>query len=69
MHDDCTVYVKTDGTPVETGNCVMPDSYVTTFTVTVRSMSGISANALKDVIQGKYEVTNCEKTNGVIVVK
>jgi len=53
-------YIKTDGTPVNVHHCVMPDHWELEFTVRVRSMEPISAARLENVIQNKFEVTECK---------
>lgn len=64
-----TTCVRTDGSPVNGQNCVVPDNHMTTFIVTIRSSSGLGCESIKDLLQRKYEVTGIEKTENVIVVK
>ncbi len=54
-----TIYVTKTGDAVPEGHCIMPDHYETTYTVTVRSMMPLSPERLRNVIQDRYEVTDC----------
>lgn len=60
-------YIYTDGTPVPEGKRVRGDHSLTTFTVTVRSMKGMTADTLKDAIQKQFEVTDIEVTGQTLV--
>jgi hypothetical protein len=52
------------GGNLDNGQCVTVDHCVQTFTVTVRSMSGVSAQQIKDLIQKRHEVTHVEEGEG-----
>lgn len=64
-----TNHIHVDGRPVVEGHCVVPDHYVQTFTVTVRSLRGISGETLKNLIQKSYEVVVAELTAETCYVK
>lgn len=64
-----TVYLHTDGTPVRPGICMMPDHFVETFTVTVRSEHPIHPDTIKRLIQARNEVTSVEKTAAICYVR
>lgn len=49
-------YSFPDGTPVPPNVCVKPDQHRDTFTITVNSLEGVTAEALKDLIQTRFEV-------------
>lgn len=51
-----TRYVHRDGSPVTPGHCVVPDNYVTTFVIQVRSTSPLSGAELKRLVQERHEV-------------
>ena len=59
-------YLYTDGTPVVQGHCVMPDHHLTTFSVSVRTMDGVTANRLREIIQRELEVVEFARTAQVI---
>lgn len=56
-------YIKTDGSPVNERHCVMPDHWEFEFTVRIRTMTPISAARLENVIQDKFEVTECKRND------
>ena len=64
-----TKYLKVDGTTVPQGHCVVPDHRITTVTIELRSISWIDAEVLKAAIERRYEVTDMEVTEQLIVVK
>lgn len=51
-----TKYLHIDGSPAREGICMMPDHYVTTVSVTIRSQFPVSVSTLKDLIQQRHEV-------------
>ena len=53
-------WINADGTPVECGHCVTPDHFLSTFTITVRSMNHVSAEMVKELVQKKFEVVKAE---------
>lgn len=55
------------GRKVPRGNCVQIDHCIHTFTVTIESMSGITPDELKDLIQQKFKV-RCIRHDKVIKV-
>ena len=61
--------VYTDGTPVPSGYCVMPDHYTTTLTVVVRSSRPISSERITNLIQQQHEVVSCLPTHERCVVR
>jgi hypothetical protein len=61
-------YIHRDGTPVRSGICVMPDNWTTTFSVTLRSLTPAQAEAVRTLLQTKYEVVSIEKTDALCVV-
>jgi hypothetical protein len=63
-----TEYLHKDGTPVETGNCVVPDHWVTVFEVTVRSLGPLTGEEIKQVVQKKYEVVHQPRVNRSVCV-
>lgn len=62
-------YVKTDGSAIPKDHCVRPDHYVTTVTVTIRSMSPLALSRVNDLIQQQYEVTKLQTLDMVCVCK
>ena len=62
-----TIYA--DGTPVPGSYCIMPDHFVTTVQVTLRSLQPIKLDILKSLIQQKHEVTGMAATEEVCVVR
>jgi len=56
-----------DGTECPAGICIGPDHHVSTFTVTVRTLHGMSPTALKDLLQTRVEVTHIDHTQETIV--
>ena len=52
-------YRHHDGTPVPNdGKCIKPDLFLTTFTITVRSLSVLTGEDLKQLVQQRYEVVH-----------
>lgn len=51
-----TKYIHRDGSPVTAGHCVVPDNYVTTFVIQVRSTSPICGDDIKRLVQERHEV-------------
>lgn len=62
-------HLYADGTEVARGYCITPDHFVQTFTVTIRSSGGVSADAVKDQIQKRNEVTAIEMTGNDCIVR
>jgi hypothetical protein len=62
-------YIRPDGSPVPPHHCVLPDNYVIKFTVEVRAMSGVSADAIREQLQKRWEVLSVQKTDTTIVVR
>jgi hypothetical protein len=62
-------YVYSDGSLVPANYCVMPDRYVTTIAVTLRTMSPVSESVLRAAIQNKYEVIGMVTSEEVCVVR
>lgn len=55
-----------DGKPVPAGRTIVPDHYEQEFTIKISSMTAISAEMLKNLIQNKYKVLEIEKTNAIV---
>ena len=53
-------YINPNGNPVPAGYCVTPDHFELEFTVKIRSMRRISEDTVKDIIQTKFEVVDCQ---------
>ena len=65
-----TEYVYPNGTPVPEGQCVSPEVYVTTLSIKIRAMQPITGEALKDLVQTKWEVLHQpEVTQSLAVVR
>ena len=60
-------YIYANGQPIPQGHCVVPDHSVQTFTVTIRSLRTLSPETIKNLIEKKFEVLDCEETAGTIV--
>lgn len=58
-----------DGSPVPRGYCVMPDHYVTTVQVTIRSLTPVAVESLRDLIQQRHEVIGLSTTEEVCIVR
>ena len=56
------------GGPIHEGQTCMVDHTVRRFTVVVRSMNSISADTIKNLIQTKFEVVECEEVNATTYV-
>jgi hypothetical protein len=56
------VCVHPDGKNVQPHSTFTVDNVVDTFTIQIRSLSGVDAETVKRIIQSKYEVISCEIT-------
>ena len=66
MPDETTKFVTLDGKPAPSGQTVTVDHCVQEFRVVVRSMSNITPERLKDIIQQRLEVVSCELTDETV---
>lgn len=64
-----TDMITVDGNRVNTRRPVQIDNHVTTFTVSIRSMSAIGEDTVKDLIEKKLEVVSIEKITHTMVVR
>lgn len=64
-----TKYIKSDGSPVPRGHCVLPDHWETTIVVKLRTLTPPSPDMVKGLLQTKYEVTDLKVTAQTCVVK
>ena len=55
--------------PIGDGQTVQVDHTIKTFTVSVRSMSNVGADTIKNLIEAKFEVVEIKETDGVHMVK
>ena len=55
--------LEVNGRKVSDSQTVTPDHSVQTFTVSIRTLCGISLNRVKDILEGHVEVTAIEETN------
>jgi hypothetical protein len=62
-------HVEVNGNPIGRGETVSVDHVVATYTVTVRSLSGVDKNDLKNLIQTKYEVTDIDLVDDTYFVR
>lgn len=62
-------YVEVNGNPIGLGETVSVDHVVATYTVTIRSLTGVDKNDLKNLIQSKYEVTDIDLVNDTHFVR
>ena len=56
------VCVHPDGKNVQPHSTFTVDNVVDTFTIQIRSLSGVDAETIKRIIQSRHEVVSCEKT-------
>lgn len=56
------VCVHPDGEEISPGTTFTVDNVVDTFTIQVRSLSGVNAETVKRIIQSKHEVISCKNT-------
>ena len=61
------IYVDQHNQPIPLGQCVIPDNYQLEFKVVIRSCSPISADRLKNLIQTKFEVLECERNEDISI--
>lgn len=61
--------IELDGKTIHEGQTVTVDHVVQTFTLTVRSCSGVESKTIKDHLQKKWEVVNIERTENVQYVR
>ncbi len=67
--EDKMNHVEVNGNPIGRGETVSVDHVVATYTVTVRSLSGVDKNDLKNLIQTKYEVTDIDLVDDTYFVR
>ena len=51
-----------DGKEIPENAAFAVDNVVDTFTIQIRSLSGVDAEAVKRIIQSKHEVISCKNT-------
>lgn len=56
------VYLYHDGKEIPENAAFAVDNVVDTFTIQIRSLSGVDAEAVKRIIQSKHEVISCKNT-------
>lgn len=56
--------VNLDGGPIPEGQTLSVDHHVREFKVVIRSMNRISPEGVKDFLQRRWEVLECEVTGG-----
>ena len=54
------VCVHPDGEEISPGTTFTVDNVVDTFTIEIRSLSGVDAETIKRIIQDRHEVISCE---------
>lgn len=59
---------EVNGRPVSDGETVTVDHNVQVFTVVVRSMSRVSPDTIKNLIQQRHEVVKIEETDSTLYV-
>ncbi len=62
-------YIRKDGSPLTSNCAVTVDNYVTTFRVKIRSMSPVSEDAIRQLIQTRHEVVDIVEDARLIVVQ
>ena len=61
------MHVFPNGSPVPEGTRVKADHSVQTFTVTIKAMAMPSASTVKALVQSRYEVTQIEAGETLVV--
>lgn len=56
------VCVHPDGKEIPENAAFAVDNVVDTFTIEIRSLSGVDAETIKRIIQSKHEVISCKNT-------
>ena len=56
------VYLYHDGKEIPENAAFAVDNVVDTFTIQIRSLSGVDAETVKRIIQSKHEVISCKNT-------
>lgn len=64
-----TSYTNVGNKPIGNGHTVQVDHNVTTFVVSVRSMTNVGPETIKDLIQKKFEVTDIRQVSQDFAVK
>jgi hypothetical protein len=62
-------FVEVNGNPIGPGETVSVDHVVATYTVTIRSLTAVDKNDLKNLIQSKYEVTDVNLVDDTYFVR
>jgi hypothetical protein len=62
MSDPVRHHFHADGTPFDTTKCMVPDHFVTTLVVKVRSLRPVCEDSVKALIQTQFEVKSIELT-------
>jgi len=62
-------YIHADGTPVQTGNCVVVDNRVQSYRVNIRTMGTVTEETIKRLLQNALEVVSVQKLGEIIVIR
>ena len=63
------VYVDKNGIQIPSGQRVKVDNCIDTFTVQVRSLGGVGAFGIKQLLQDKFEVCDVNHTERFIIAE
>ena len=55
------VYLHRDGKEISENTAFTVDNVIDTFTIQIRSLSGVDRETVKRIIQTRHEVLSCEK--------